>query len=102
MVKSCGHKGTTSIFDGRVKVGWKIDWALRWYCYDIGYEMYGKDLIESAKLSGKIVRLMGKQPPTGLFYELFLDEEGRKISKSVVKGLTIDSWIRYATLESLV
>jgi lysyl-tRNA synthetase class 1 len=102
LVKSCGHKGTTSIFDGRVKVGWKIDWALRWYSYDIGYEMYGKDLIESAKLSGKIVRLMGKKPPTGLFYELFLDEEGRKISKSVGKGLTIDSWIRYAPLESLL
>jgi lysyl-tRNA synthetase class 1 len=102
LVKSCGHKGITSIFDGKVKVGWKIDWALRWYCYDIGYEMYGKDLIESAKLSGKIVRLMGKRPPAGLFYELFLDEEGRKISKSVGKGLTIDSWIRYAPLESLL
>ena len=102
LVKSCGHKGITSIFDGKVKVGWKIDWALRWYSYDVGYEMYGKDLIESAKLSGKIVRLMGKRPPTGLFYELFLDEEGRKISKSVGKGLTIDSWIRYAPLESLL
>ena len=102
LVKSCGHKGTTSIFDGRVKVGWKIDWALRWYSYDIGYEMYGKDLIESAKLSGKITRLMGKQPPTGLFYELFLDDKGRKISKSVGKGLTIDTWINYAPLESLL
>lgn len=101
-VKSCGHKGTTSIFDGHVKVGWKIDWALRWYSYDIGYEMYGKDLIESATLSGKIVRLMGKQPPIGQFYELFLDEEGRKISKSVGKGLTIDSWMDYAPLESLL
>lgn len=101
-VRSCGHQGTTSIFNGHVKVGWKIDWALRWYAYDIGYEMYGKDLIESAKLSGKIVRLMGKQPPTGLFYELFLDEEGRKISKSVGKGLTIDSWMDYAPLESLL
>jgi lysyl-tRNA synthetase class 1 len=101
-VKSCGHQGTTSIFNGHVKVGWKIDWALRWYSYDIGYEMYGKDLIESAKLSGKIVRLMGKQPPTGLFYELFLDEAGRKISKSVGKGLTIDTWMNYAPLESLL
>ena len=64
--------------------------------------MYGKDLIESAKLSGKIVRLMGKQPPLGLFYELFLDEKGRKISKSVGKGLTLDAWIGYAPLESLL
>ncbi len=102
LVKKCGHSGTISIFNGNVKVGWKIDWALRWYAYDIGYEMYGKDLIESAKLSGKIVRLMGKQPPAGFFYELFLDEEGRKISKSVGKGLTIDSWASYAPLESLL
>ena len=101
-VPNCGHKGSTSIFNGRVKVGWKVDWALRWYCYDIGYEMYGKDLIESAKLSGRIVRLMGKQPPAGLFYELFLDEQGRKISKSVGKGLTIDTWMNYAPLESLL
>jgi lysyl-tRNA synthetase class 1 len=95
-------KGTTSIHNGKVKVGWKVDWALRWFCYDISYEMYGKDLIESAKLSGKIERLMGKQPPNGFFYELFLDEEGRKISKSVGKGLTIDTWVNYAPLESLL
>ena len=101
-VKSCGHHGTISILNGAVKVGWKIDWALRWYSYDVAYEMYGKDLIDSAKLSGKIERLMGKQPPTGLFYELFLDEDGRKISKSVGKGLTIDTWINYAPLESLL
>lgn len=102
LVPSCGHKATTTIFDGKVKVGWKVDWALRWYSYDIAYEMYGKDLIDSAKLSGKIIRLMGKQPPTGYFYELFLDEEGRKISKSVGKGLTIDAWTSYAPLESLL
>ena len=102
LVPSCGHTATTTIFNGKVKVGWKVDWALRWYSYDIAYEMYGKDLIDSAKLSGKIIRLMGKQPPTGYFYELFLDEEGRKISKSVGKGLTIDAWTSYAPLESLL
>jgi lysyl-tRNA synthetase class 1 len=102
LVQCCGYSGTTSIHNGKVKVGWKIDWALRWYSYDISYEMYGKDLIESAKLSGKIERLMGKQPPNGFFYELFLDEEGRKISKSVGKGLTIETWANYAPLESLL
>ena len=101
-LQCCGHHGTTSIFDGKVKVGWKVDWALRWFAYDIGYEMYGKDLIDSARLSGKITRVMGKQPPNGLFYELFLDEEGRKISKSVGKGLTIDAWTSYAPLGSLL
>lgn len=98
----CGHSGTTSVLGGRVKVGWKVDWALRWYAYEVAYEMYGKDLIESARLSGKLTRLMGKQPPNGFFYELFLDEEGRKISKSVGKGVTVDSWVGYAPLESLL
>lgn len=98
----CGHHGTASVLNGHAKVGWKVDWALRWFSYDVGYEMYGKDLIESAKLSGKITRVMGKQPPNGFFYELFLDEEGKKISKSVGKGLTVDTWTGYAPLESLL
>ena len=102
LVKCCGHNGNISVHNGNVKVGWKVDWALRWYSYDISYEMYGKDLIDSAKLSGRIERLMGKQPPNGFFYELFLDEEGRKISKSKGKGLTIDTWVNYAPLESLL
>jgi lysyl-tRNA synthetase class 1 len=64
--------------------------------------MYGKDLIESATLSGKITRLMGKEPPVGFFYEMFLDEEGKKISKSKGKGLTVDTWMNYAPIESLL
>jgi lysyl-tRNA synthetase class 1 len=79
-----------------------VDWALRWYTYEVDYEMYGKDLIDSARLSGHIVRLMGKQPPVGLTFELFLDEEGRKISKSVGRGLTVDAWVQYAPIESLL
>ena len=98
----CGAEGEVSIFSGNVKVGWKMDWALRWYTYEVDYEMYGKDLIESAKLSGRIVRLMGKHPPVGMNYELFLDEEGKKISKSVGKGLTVDTWVEYAPIESLL
>ena len=101
-VSGCGANGELSVLGGRVKVGWKVDWALRWFTYEVDYEMYGKDLIDSAKLSGRIERLMGKQPPVGLTYELFLDEEGRKISKSVGRGLTVDAWTRYAPLESLL
>ena len=101
-ISGCGYAGDTSVLGGKVKLGWKVDWALRWYSYEVGYEMYGKDLIESAKLSGRITRLMGKQPPVGFFYELFLDEEGKKISKSVGKGVTVDTWTGYAPLESLL
>jgi lysyl-tRNA synthetase class 1 len=98
----CGASGEQSILGGLAKVNWKVDWALRWFTYEVDYEMYGKDLIDSFKLSGRIVRLMGKAPPVGLTYELFLDEEGRKISKSVGRGLTVDAWVEYAPLESLL
>ena len=98
----CGNAGEISVLSGQVKVGWKVDWALRWFTYQVDYDMYGKDLIDSAKLSSRIVRLMGRQPPVGLTYELFLDEEGHKISKSVGKGLTVDSWVNYAPIESLL
>lgn len=100
--QGCGYRGMTSVLDGKVKVGWKVDWALRWYAYDIAYEMYGKDLTESARLSSRIVRLMGKQPPAGLIYEMFLDKDGHKISKSVGKGLTVDAWVSFAPIESLL
>ncbi len=101
-VRGCGHAGTLPVTGGHAKVGWKVDWALRWFSYGIHYEMYGKDLIESAKLSGRICRELGKKPPAGLFYEMFLDENGEKISKSVGRGLTVDTWMEYAPVESLL
>jgi lysyl-tRNA synthetase class 1 len=97
----CGHKGKRSVLNGGAKVGWKVDWALRWTAFDVDFEMYGKDLIESYALSKKICNILGGIPPQDYFYEMFLDDEGKKISKSVGKGLTIDEWIKYAPLESL-
>ncbi len=90
-----------SILDGNCKLQWKVDWAMRWYALDIDFEMYGKDLIESAILSSKIIKLIGKQKPSGFAYELFLDEKGEKISKSKGNGITIDQWLKYASPESL-
>ena len=97
----CGDESEIPVTDGNVKVGWKVDWALRWYTFGIDYEMYGKDLIESAKLSGRIVDILGGNKPLGFFYEMFLDENGEKISSSVGKGLTLDEWLSYAPIESL-
>ena len=96
-----GKKLETSIFDGNCKLQWKVDWAMRWYALDIDFEMYGKDLIESAILSTKIIKLLGKNNPSGFAYELFLDEKGEKISKSKGNGITIDQWLEYASPESL-
>ena len=74
---------------------------MRWYALDVDFEMYGKDLIESAILSTKIIKLLGKSSPCGFAYELFLDEKGEKISKSKGNGITIDQWLQYASPESL-
>jgi lysyl-tRNA synthetase class 1 len=92
---------TTLVTGGRCKLQWKPDWAMRWVALGVDYEMAGKDLIDSVKLSGEICRALGGMPPEGFNYELFLDEHGQKISKSKGGGLTIEEWLRYASPESL-
>ncbi|MGM4920514.1 lysine--tRNA ligase [Tardiphaga sp. 813_E8_N1_3] len=96
-----GEEVETPVTGGAVKCQWKADWAMRWAALGIDYEMAGKDLIDSVKLSGKICAALGGTPPEGFNYELFLDDKGGKISKSKGNGLTIDEWLRYASPESL-
>jgi len=94
-------KMETEVTDGKCKLQWKVDWAMRWYTFNVDYEMYGKDLIESAILSSKICQTLGKKSPNGFAYEMFLDEKGEKISKSKGNGITIEQWLKYASPESL-
>ena len=96
-----GEKFTTPVTRGHCKLQWKPDWAMRWYALGVDYEMAGKDLIDSVKVSSAIVRVLGGRPPEGFNYELFLDEKGQKISKSKGNGLTIEEWLTYASPESL-
>jgi lysyl-tRNA synthetase, class I len=91
----------TTVTGGHVKCQWKADWALRWTALGVDYEMCGKDLIDSVTLSSRICRALGGTPPESFIYELFLDQEGGKISKSKGNGLTIDEWLTYASTESL-
>ncbi|VAX23924.1 Lysyl-tRNA synthetase (class I) [hydrothermal vent metagenome] len=100
--KSCGHKGTISVLNGSLKVGWKVDWALRWSALGVDYEMHGEDLTESARLSKKIVKEIGARAPELFKYELFLDETGRKISKKIGNGISIDQWLKYGPVDSLL
>lgn len=90
-----------SILGGQAKLQWKVDWAMRWYALGVDYEMCGKDLTDSLTQSGRIVQVLGGRRPEGLIYELFLDENGEKISKSKGNGLTIEEWLTYGTPESL-
>ena len=96
-----GGRTEVPVTGGHVKLQWKPDWAMRWTALDVDYEMSGKDLIESVRESSKVCRALGGAPPEGFNYELFLDIEGRKISKSKGNGLTMDDWLRYGTPESL-
>lgn len=96
-----GERFETKITGGKTKLQWKPDWAMRWVALKVDYEMAGKDLIDSVKLSGAIARALGGAPPEGFNYELFLDEKGQKISKSKGNGLTIEEWLTYASPESL-
>ena len=91
----------TPVTGGHCKLQWKPDWAMRWRALGVDYEMAGKDLIDSVRLSSQIARALGAEPPAGFTYELFLDENGQKISKSRGNGLAIDEWLTYAGPESL-
>ncbi len=89
------------ILGGAAKLQWKVDWAMRWVALGVDYEMCGKDLTDSLTQSGKIAQVLGGRRPEGLIYELFLDQNGEKISKSKGNGLTIEEWLRYGSEESL-
>jgi lysyl-tRNA synthetase, class I len=96
-----GETFTTSVKGGACKLQWKADWAMRWYALGVDYEMSGKDLIDSVKLSTRICRVLGGKPPETMTYELFLDQDGQKISKSKGNGLSVEDWLTYAPNESL-
>jgi len=94
-------KFETLVTGGNCKLQWKVDWAMRWMALGVDYEMCGKDLAESVNLASKICKIVNKQPPVNFIYEMFLDEKGEKISKSIGNGISVDQWLRYASPESL-
>jgi len=96
-----GKNITTEVTRGKCKLQWKVDWAMRWSALDVNYEMHGKDLTPSFDLSKNIVQIIGDKPPINMVYELFLDQNGEKISKSKGNGLSIEEWLAYGTKESL-
>jgi lysyl-tRNA synthetase class 1 len=96
-----GKKTEVPVTGGHVKCQWKADWAMRWIALGVDYEMAGKDLITSVELSSKIVKALGRTPPDGFNYELFLDADSTRISKSKGNGLSVDEWLTYGPEESI-
>jgi lysyl-tRNA synthetase class 1 len=86
---------------GHVKLQWRPDWAARWTALEVDFEASGKDLIDSVRISNRIVKALGGEPPEAFHFELFMDENNQKISKSKGNGLTMEEWLRYGTPQSL-
>ncbi len=96
-----GERFEAPVTGGHCKLQWRVDWAMRWTALGVDYEMSGKDLIDSVRLSGRICRALGGRPPEGFTYEMFLDDKGEKISKSRGNGLAVEEWLTYGPPESL-
>ena len=96
-----GEETTLSVTGGNVKLQWKPDFGARWFALGVDFEMFGKDHGPNMGVYDSICKALGGQPPEHFVYELFLDENGEKISKSKGNGLTIDEWLTYAPTESL-
>jgi lysyl-tRNA synthetase, class I len=86
---------------GHVKLQWRPDWAARWTALEVDFEASGKDLVDSVRVSNRVCQALGGTPPEAFHYELFMDEQNQKISKSKGNGLTMEEWLRYGTPESL-
>ncbi|QHQ35471.1 lysine--tRNA ligase [Algicella marina] len=96
-----GREWTLPVTGGKVKFQWKPDFGARWAALDVDYEMYGKDHSTNGPIYDQICRILGGRAPEHFVFELFLDENGQKISKSKGNGISIDDWLTYATPESL-
>jgi lysyl-tRNA synthetase class 1 len=96
-----GKEWTVPVTGGNVKLQWKPDFGARWAALGVDFEMYGKEHATNEKIYDAICRALGGRQPNHFSYELFLDENGQKISKSSGNGVSIDEWLTYASTESL-
>jgi lysyl-tRNA synthetase class 1 len=96
-----GTEHTLSVTGGNCKLQWKPDFGMRWAALGVDFEMYGKDHLVNGKIYSAICRILGGNPPQQFNYELFLDAQGQKISKSKGNGISLEQWLSYAPQESL-
>jgi len=102
-IKGCRYVGESNINNGNGKLAWKAEFAARWQAFDIRFEAYGKDIMDSVKVNDWVSSdILGYSHPLHLRYEMFLDKVGKKISKSKGNVLTPQMWLEYGTPESLL
>lgn len=96
-----GKEKEVPVTGGNCKLQWKVDFGARWYSLEVDYEIYGKDHLPNEPIYRKICQILGGIPPVNFTYEMFLSEDGAKISKSSGNGISVDDWLKYAPAESL-
>lgn len=102
-VAGCGHAGESRVGSDLGKLAWKVEFAARWQAFDVRFEAYGKDIMDSVRVNDWVCKeVLGTPPPHHARYEMFLDKGGRKISKSSGNVLTAQRWLRYASPESIL
>ena len=103
LIKGCGHEGVSRIGVDLGKLAWKVEFAARWAAYDIRFEAYGKDIMDSVHVNDWVAEnILGYAPPHHVKYEMFLDRRGKKISKSLGNVITSQRWLKYGTKQSLL
>ena len=102
-ILGCGHNGESDITKGLGKLAWKVEFAARWSAFDIRFEAYGKDIMDSVKVNDWVAdEILGFPHPHHVKYEMFLDKGGKKISKSLGNVVTSQKWLTYGTPESIL
>ena len=102
-ILGCGHDGESDITKGLGKLAWKVEFAARWSAFDIRFEAYGKDIMDSVKVNDWVAdEILGFPHPHHVKYEMFLDKGGKKISKSLGNVVTSQKWLTYGTPESIL
>ena len=103
-VKGCGYEGISDLKEGKGKLPWRVEWAMRWAYFKVTCEPLGK---EHASAGGSFwtSQLISKEifchePPLPVIYEFFT-LNGEKISSSKGNVITLSDWINVAEPEVL-
>lgn len=102
-IKGCGHDGESDITKDLGKLAWKVEFAARWAAFDIRFEAYGKDIMDSVKVNDWVAdEILNYPHPHHVKYEMFLDKGGKKISKSLGNVITAQKWLEFGTPKSIL
>ncbi len=103
MIKGCGHEGEADIAKDLGKLAWKVEFAARWAAFDIRFEAYGKDIMDSVKVNDWVAdEILNYPHPHHVKYEMFLDKGGKKISKSLGNVITAQKWLEFGSPKSIL